>query len=927
MSRPMNVHAPTSAAPRRMPFLAAACIGLTLWTSAGLAQVANLDQSTLIDALTDEGMNELLLHLIETEPPDDPVVQAQIEIAQHRLRYADGNLPRDQQLHAFDQALNRLRKLIADLPEHEQRPLWQTDLAEMLLVEYLGVIHQNASEFYQFGIPTAEQTQAVEDAAVEALELTTAASLQLFQLQTTLPRQSDHVEKRVNTGLWTRMMDDYGEKRTPFFLGQASQLVATLPDDHPYFRRPNPHIPDRRDAADEEKKRLVAHARQLLQPFVDDTSDQTGIRIPALSLIGRALLAIDEPDAAMQSLQAVITANRDDLFDLVAHLAAARANQIKGRFPTALDQLTAMEDHPLLKRTLLYRLLVVDAQHRVLLAQADHAPANQRQAALTVAYQPYLNLLDSPSLGDDAAALRNFIFQRWAATLPPDQDPGSVPPVVRMAIGEMERIQGQNLAVESEKTGSDALMQQANRHLDRSIRFNQTLTGDDIPPSIRAQAMFNLGMAQYLADPRNLGNILGATSAFVKLADRMPDQPQAEEAIGYAMSLLRALHQLDQRPAGVDDAYREAAEVLFAKYPSSAAADNERLYYGYYVLVSAGRYVDAVDMLTTLPAYHPDYLAAQREALFALELAMQQASGQQQADIRDRLRNHAEQIQQEVAGSTNPAARSAHAAARLVLASAAVTEDQTDQAIRHLTGFEDTFEDQPQLVQIALERRIVALAQAGRMQQLASSATRMMRDFPDTASAVIDEVLARIDQRIEQLRAQADAEVGNLRRQERQGQAAQLAATALTLSELLVQWARDQNYDAQQMLPFELIHAKSLRLVGETRQATDITQRLIDTFPDDPDVMFSHAESLFTSDDRETLIRATRLYDRLIQGLPAPYPPLWWNAWMRRLQINDRLDEGTADIPLRVRQLKRTDPDLGGPRYREVLERLAEKHQ
>ena len=48
---------------------------------------------------------------------------------------------------------------------------------------------------------------------------------------------------------------------------------------------------------------------------------------------------------------------------------------------------------------------------------------------------------------------------------------------------------------------------------------------------------------------------------------------------------------------------------------------------------------------------------------------------------------------------------------------------------------------------------------------------------------------------------------------------------------------------------------------------------------------------------------------------------------MRRLQIMDARDEFTQDIPLTVRQLELTDPNLGGEPYKSRLTRLKIKHQ
>src|SRR5690606_35812625 len=113
---------------------------------------------------------------------------------------------------------------------------------------------------------------------------------------------------------------------------------------------------------------------------------------------------------------------------------------------------------------------------------------------LAIAYDPYLMLLDDPALGEQSASLKHFIFQRWAATVPDDRDPAALPPMVRMAVGEVERITGQNLAVEAEQTGDADIRRRALEHLQRSIRFSEAAADPDAPDAVRAQAMFNLGM-------------------------------------------------------------------------------------------------------------------------------------------------------------------------------------------------------------------------------------------------------------------------------------------------------------------------------------------------------------------------------------------------------------------------------------------------
>jgi hypothetical protein len=202
----------------------------------------------------------------------------------------------------------------------------------------------------------------------------------------------------------------------------------------------------------------------------------------------------------------------------------------------------------------------------------------------------------------------------------------------------------------------------------------------------------------------------------------------------------------------------------------------------------------------------------------------------------------------------------------------------------------------------------------------------MMQAYPDDAAAIIDQVLIKLDREIERLRTAAANELASDRRQRLLDRAQTRAQTASNLAGILLEWARQQGFDGEQMLPFELILVRSLRLAGQADEAHDRMAPLVEQFGQDADVISEYAEALFLRGDRESLIEAATYFDKLILGLQPPYPDLWWNAWMRRLQINDRLGEGTQEIPIRIRRLRFTDPNLGGPRYRRTFTELEARH-
>src|SRR5690606_31389635 len=137
---------------------------------------------------------------------------------------------------------------------------------------------------------------------------------------------------------------------------------------------------------------------------------------------------------------------------------------------------------------------------------------------------------------------------------------------------------------------------------------------------------------------------------------------------------------LEPQPPGVDEAYQAAAKVLFEKYASEPVADDERLYYGYFVLVPAERYAEAADVLGDIPTGHRDYFVAQREMLFALEEAVRaERDPAERTAAREELVEVAERVHATAGAATDAGdeARGAAAAAELVLAGAALDAAET----------------------------------------------------------------------------------------------------------------------------------------------------------------------------------------------------------------------------------------------------------
>ncbi len=916
-------------------------LGVALPAASG--QLSNLDKTTLIDVLARDGMDQLLARLAEVEPADDPVIQELIQIGRLRIKATDPDQERNQQLALYEQMVDAWRGLIKEHPDHDQRPVWQTDLANLLLFDYLQAVQQHADAFYEFGVPTTDQRNAFESVVAEAYEQLAEADLRFFQLSGELPRQPDHDAKRVQTGLWDRMMKQYYKTKTQFLLGLAAYDTALLSNDHPYYKHlNNPKIPRQKKTPQEERDRLLALAVTALDQLAQNPNDVFGLRWPALCLTGRGLLAQGQFDEAIDKLNTVAGGDRRDLNQMLGQLAKAKALAKKGQPDQAQRLLNDLSSHPVAQENLIFRLLVVDQDHRLKLAKALAAPRETQPEQIAQAYEPYEELLSDPGLGENATGLKNYIYARWESQVQTDQNLDQMPSSVLAAAGEMARIAGQALVYQADQLDenqaqrAEELWAQANPKLERSIQINTHLRErQNLAPRVQASVMFNLAMATYLQAQGDPEQLIEAANLWSELAEQLPDQPLAEEGMTTAIAVLRHLHAMEPKPHGVAEAYARTAKVLFEKFPTSPAADHERVYYTFYVLTPRGRYDEAVDLLSKTPKNHTLYFEAQRELLHNLMKLFDQAEKVLDKQLtQKRASDHASRIIDEARAADGEAdpqrhqdARVAHGTARLVLVDIALAQNQVDQALAGLEGFEDEFEDTPDLVRQALAKGIVVHAQEGGDEgPLVNRAKKMMNMFPDDAAAVIDGVLTDLTERIDQFHRTAQHSQVQREKDQMLKRAKNLARAAQMLAELLLDWAINQNFDKTDLVPFKLLLAKAARLAGQFNVAMDTLNPLLQEYPDDTELIFHAAETLFAMGDEKSLLSAAQNYDRLIVGISAPFPPVWWRAWLGRLQIMDKLNQSVEDIPLRVRALELTDPNLGGEPYRSEFKRLQLKH-
>lgn len=897
---------------------------VALLLSCSAAAADTLDQSKLIDALTERGMDELLLHLAETGEFSDPATPRLIEIGQRSIAYRDRTLTGPQRLEGFDAARDALRALIDDpeLAGHPLRPVWRTDLTQMLLVDYLEGLQRTATGYYEFGVPSRDQEEAFESVVPLALSMMLQADDEFRDLDGRLSRDDTLRDQLESSLVYYRIFDEYRDQKSAWFAANAAWFASLMPDDNPYFVSLGA-VPGQAKTIDAERNRLRRTALRKLEPFLRGETGNSALLPRAQSLAGRITLTLGDAAAAEREyLTPAANASAWHLDRLGASIAQANAAAAQGRPDAARLQLADLAGKSTVQERLDYRLIVADATHLVLLSQAEKAPAAERDAALREAYAVYFELIDDPSLGAQSTAVRNLVFDRWAASLDRNAGPeqiAALPPTVRMAVADISRRRGMLL----QRRGKNVDGQAA---LERAVAAGQTLTDRAaVGDTVWANGLYNLAYAKYALNPQNLATLLEVVTLTTDVAQQTPAEAVATESIDLASRIAEALHRQYADQPGVAEAYRRAVGVLYTSghYDTTKPADDRLVYYAYAVHQAAGNYEEAVELYSRQLRTHPNYLEAQAQRLACLTLWFKASpDGARRDAVESDLLDAAKRVEVVARDALNKSGddyQSASAARALANAQFGRAEvyaqrRDLDRALAAIADVETDFADRPEIVQRGLERRILLLVEADELGRAQETAGTMMGRFPDAAAGVINNVLSDMERQIAALGDDSP-------------QSARLADAAAAMAKLLADWAQGQGFDAAQMLPYRLVVLRSLRIAERPDEALAVLREtgLERDFGNNVDVLYEKAQALVTKGDGASLRAAAPLLNRILGGLEAPYPEVYWRSWVARLKINLALGEGVADVPRRVRQLEVSHPELGGEPFARQLRDLAEQ--
>lgn len=887
----------------------ALCGSVSLFSATrAFAGPAGLDDATFIAGLEERGMSELILHLLEIDPPDDPVVQELIAIAQQRLRYRDPGLSRAERQEAFRLAVEGLESLIDRHTDHPQRPIWLTDLASMRLIDDLRTNRRLAATAVRFGVPTDEQRHAFQRLSPAALEATQAAQRGLFELRGDLARDDQRRETLENDGTYRRLFRDYGELRTPYYHAMASLYVASL-DDTP----------------DTERRDLIRQGVETAEPLRDPSKQIPSIAAGATAMLGQFAMLEGDAAEAVGLLEQARSIGAEGVDELVATLALARALAASDRLSRAGSLLEALATQDDVRRVPTYRLLVADAHHRLLREQAQSADA------IAASYEPYFDLLQDPSLSEGARrTLRSFVHRRWATTAPTVEAARRLPPIVRLGIGEHWLNEARRARSANDAARAEALFELANA-------LHRTLRDASLPARVRAPGLYRLGLGLYFLSNNDPAAAAEAARLMTEAADDHPDQPVSARAIANAVSITRPAATSGDAPEAARSAYVAAAEVLLRKYDATEAADAERLTYATAVLQPRGEHERAAEVLDGVPRDHANYFDAQAARLRSLTERMRQASTDAALEERrDLAAAEADRVAAAARSASSLApgtgAMRAWAEARFTLAAVALSRGEPDAALRQLEGFEDDFADDAALLRRGYQEMIAARVEADQLERAVTLAEAMTREFPEASAFVIDRVVTRLDEEISTLRDRAAAAAARSVRQELEGQAQDRAEAAARLTALLLQWAQRRGYAGEQLLPYQVLHGETLRLAGRADDALELLDPLVQRYPTDASVLFQHGEALFAlgmeRSDPQLLSRALRAFGPLSRSnlYPRPLPDMFWVSNLRIIQVMDAREDDSTDILLRIRRLEQIDDNLGGNALQRDFNTLRAKH-
>ena len=595
-----------------------------------------------------------------------------------------------------------------------------------------------------------------------------------------------------------------------------------------------------------------------------------GAAVTARLYAGLAQFGAEQFDAAGASLQAVADdAAAGPVQVFTARMALVRcreAGESLSAALTALDEVLARYRNA---DDLLFRVLIADERFRLLRRHATETSAGTaRDRLLAEAFRAYLDLAETEAAAGRVAMSRLILVADGLTPLE------SLPGLVAVA-----------------RAGNLALTRDGRTEaIELYRRLLETGRLDD---TAAAAAIFGLART-HLSE----GDHPAAVGQLLRLAHDYPASLHAETSIELAATLAAEMYRLLPGDTGHRALLRQVLEVLVGRYPNLARVDRWRYRAGCLAL-DERRYEAAMDLFESIAPDAADRPIAQyRRAEVLRDWAAAATDPAQRQALARRVLDAVDDAE-----TVAPAHRRSLA---LYRAEALLALDDPAAALAALP------QDDAELDALALSVRIAAYQALGRRDDVALQLQRLVNTTGPRTGGVLAEMMHERQRRILALIEQDRKDVATLQAQRE----------LLPIAEAADRWLTGHGRN----LSLQLAVADAYRLAGRPGDGLRLYDELLVEHANAVEALFGRAECLFALADGR-LDQAMDLYRRLA-GAAAPARNVhYWQSQLRMVQILSRSGRNTHRIAPYVQQLRRTDPELGGDRFRREFERLQRKHR
>jgi len=955
---------------------------LPLSPPAALAQDdADPGDAKLLDTLREFGLNELIEHHVSGKQlgavdevlADLARMEQDAQAAQNQAKFA-------RQLALLDQMLNLRLRLLDENPDDPRAAFWAVDLANPLFLQYLPSADRHAILFYEFGLPTAGQRQTVEKWVPAIYADLREAEQNFFMLRGQLARDDKMRQQLDREGLIDKM-PQYRSWFVPFYLAQAAYYTALMPDDHPLWQElgQNPLLPAAENVQQARELLLnqaVAYGKEFLQNF---NKPGHPLQDLVISLIGAAEARRGDADAIRNRLQPAAAKQTADAFNLSAHLRLAMAKAQAGQEDAAVAELEQIiKTHPLITKQIgprnwFWDILVRDAQNKALMMKAERlraaGKADEADLALAASFDVFDPLFNDPKA---PGWMSNYLIQRWMNLAGVDADPVKLPAQVVLAVGQSKRGEGDRLIKAGNVELGKKVLKDGIAYL-KLFADPQWREEKKVTTPLAVRGLYNLAASMFILDSEDPGNVSKVVQILTTVAEKGKEDPLGASAASFAEG--QAFQLMKAEYPGGREQYKAAAELLIEHYADDVEdADAAKMRYATSILEPDGEFAEAQELYRSIPRDSPEYFAARNLIIEAAVKELDQlrdagqdrALGEKRAQTDRDIDDLIEVASQAMADPQHPRRRNAAetvASVLLVRANMALDSDQPERAVAALDELErrilnadlDYMDGEfMRLVRSAsASNRVLALLDAGRLDEAAERVLVLMAEEPANAAGLADRVMRALFDEIDALRREASRLTGAAAEQVR-GEAEARARIAKRLAADILKWAEDpaNGVTPNEQVWYRLKVAEAASVAGEYDEALAQIDRVLRALPRDPAVLTAQADTVFAkaeaTNDAQLFRQARGLYKTLVEGLQSPPanhpdpanfrpPNELWNAWVGYLEASARARGAgvTIDVPREVdkllnrytRPLERARPgDKIPPKYRQELLNLKSQY-